>query len=93
MRVTLRIPLTLALAALCGAATAWTVAQPRAEDPPMGPAIFVGDTVLKPYDPHPALVTRVTRVDRPKYPVTDQRKKKGLRGRTGQNDRIEVAKS
>jgi predicted TIM-barrel fold metal-dependent hydrolase len=71
VRVTLRSPLTVALAALFGAATAWTIAQSRDEDPPMGQAIFVGDTVLKPYDPSPALVTRVTRVDRPKYPATD----------------------
>lgn len=37
----------------------------------MGQAIFVGDTVLKPYDPTPALVTKETRVDRAKYPATD----------------------
>jgi len=37
----------------------------------MGPAVFVGETVLKPYDPTPALVTKVTRVDRPKFPATD----------------------
>ena len=37
----------------------------------MGPAIFVGDTVLKPYDPTPALKTKETRVDRAKYPATD----------------------
>ena len=61
----------LVLAALAGAATAWSFAQPRAADPPMGPAIFVGDTVLKPYDPTPALVTKVTRVDRPRFPAID----------------------
>ena len=37
----------------------------------MGRAIFVGDTVLMPYDPTPALVTRETRVERAKYPATD----------------------
>ncbi len=37
----------------------------------MGQAIFVGDIVLKPYDPVPALVTPVTRVDRAKFPATD----------------------
>jgi predicted TIM-barrel fold metal-dependent hydrolase len=37
----------------------------------MGQAIFVGDTVLKPYDPTPALVTRETRVDKAKFPATD----------------------
>jgi predicted TIM-barrel fold metal-dependent hydrolase len=45
--------------------------QEREQDPPMGSAIFVGDTVLKPYDPTPALKTRETRVQRAKYPATD----------------------
>lgn len=69
--MTLRTPLVLCLGALLGGGTVWSVAQSREADPPMGPAIFVGDTVLKPYDPTPALVTKVTRVDRPKYPATD----------------------
>lgn len=56
---------------LVGTAAAWSLAQPREQDPPMGPALFVGDTVLKPYDPTPSLVTKETRVGRPKYPATD----------------------
>ncbi len=61
----------MVLAAAVGGAAAWTLAQPREQDPPMGAAIFVGDTVLKPYDPTPALVTRETHVARAKYPATD----------------------
>ena len=57
--------------ACLGGAVAWTLAQGRDQDPPMGQAIFVGETVLKPYDPVPALVTKATRVDRAKYPATD----------------------
>lgn len=60
-----------ALGACLGGAVAWAVAQEREQDPPMGQAIFVGDTVLKPYDPVPALVTKVTTVAKAKYPVTD----------------------
>lgn len=37
----------------------------------MGPAVFVGDTVLKPYDPTSSLTTRETQVDRARYPATD----------------------
>ncbi|MCC6163040.1 MAG: amidohydrolase [Acidobacteria bacterium] len=59
------------LGAGAGGAVAWSVAQEREKDPPMGQAIFVGDTVLRPYDPTPALVTKETRVDRAKYPATD----------------------
>ena len=54
-----------------GAMALLVAAQEREQDPPMGPAIFVGDTVLKPYDPTPALKTKETRVDRAKYPATD----------------------
>ena len=61
----------LAIVVAMSGLTAWAVAQPRDQDPPMGPAIFVGDTVLKPYDPTPALVTKETRVVRPRYPATD----------------------
>jgi predicted TIM-barrel fold metal-dependent hydrolase len=58
--------------AVGGAAMALLIAAPeRDQDPPMGQAIFVGDTVLEPYDPTPALTTRETRVDRAKYPATD----------------------
>lgn len=65
-------PLTVGMAGLVlGGAAAWTVAQEREPEPPMGQALFVGESVLKPYDPTPALVLRETRVDRPKYPATD----------------------
>ncbi len=66
-----RTVLAVVLVVVAGAAGVARVAQEREQDPPMGPAIFVGDTVIKPYDPTPALVTRETRVDRPKYPATD----------------------
>jgi predicted TIM-barrel fold metal-dependent hydrolase len=54
-----------------GAMALSMAAQERQQDPPMGPAVFVGDTVLKPYDPTPALTTRETPVARAKYPATD----------------------
>ena len=54
-----------------GALALLIAAQERDQDPPMGSAIFVGDTVLKPYDPRPSLRLKETRVDRPKYPATD----------------------
>ncbi len=37
----------------------------------MGPAVFVGDTGLKPYDPTSSLTTRETPVARARYPATD----------------------
>jgi len=61
----------LMVGAAIGGASGWTLAQEREQDPPMGPAIFVGDTALKPYDPTPALVTRETRVEKAKFPATD----------------------
>ncbi len=75
IRMSLQKPATWLVAMVTGVCIggvgAWTLAQDRDTDPPMGQAIFVGDTVLKPYDPVPALVTRVTRVDRAKFPATD----------------------
>ena len=68
---TARWLVAMAVVAGLGGAVGWSLAQEREQDPPMGQAIFVGDTVLKPYDPTPALVTRVTRVDRAKFPATD----------------------
>ncbi|HEY8548473.1 MAG TPA: amidohydrolase family protein [Vicinamibacterales bacterium] len=59
-----------AIAAVGVGAVAWA-AQPAGQDPPMGTAIFVGDTIVKPYDPTPALVTKETHVERPRYPATD----------------------
>lgn len=61
----------LMVGAAIGGASGLTLAQDREQNPPMGPAIFVGDTVLKPYDPTPALVTRETRVEKAKFPATD----------------------
>jgi predicted TIM-barrel fold metal-dependent hydrolase len=66
-----RMLAVLALGACLGGSVAWALAQDRDQDPPMGQAIFVGDTVLKPYDPVPSLVTRVTEVRRAKFPATD----------------------
>jgi len=54
-----------------GTLTAVIAQSPREQEPPMGQAVFVDDTIIRPYDPTPALVTRETRVDRPKYPATD----------------------
>lgn len=44
---------------------------PAPDETDLGPAVFVGDTIIKGYDPTPALVTPVTRVDKPKFPATD----------------------
>ncbi len=63
--------IVLAVLATVGGVATWTMAQPDAREPPMGQAIFVGDTVLKPYDPTPALVTDETPIARAKYPATD----------------------
>ncbi|BCS32180.1 hypothetical protein TBR22_A13900 [Luteitalea sp. TBR-22] len=61
----------LAIGACLGGGAAWSLGQDRDQDPPMGQAIFVGDTVLKPYDPVPSLVTTATDVRRAKFPATD----------------------
>jgi len=45
--------------------------RPPAADPDLGPAVYVGDDIIRRYDPTPALVTPVTLVARPKYPATD----------------------
>jgi uncharacterized protein len=44
---------------------------PRPAEPDLGPAVYVGDDIIRRYDPTPALVTQVTPVDRPKFPATD----------------------
>ena len=62
---------SIVVASAVSGATAWALAQSREPEPPMGTAIFVGDTVLKPYDPTPALVSPETPVARAKYPATD----------------------
>lgn len=56
---------------MLGALAVPQAAQDRGQDPPMGPAVFVGDTVLKPYDPTSSLTTRETPVARARYPATD----------------------
>jgi predicted TIM-barrel fold metal-dependent hydrolase len=63
--------LLVAVGAAAGGVGAWTVAQEREQDPPMGQALFVGDAVLKPYDPVPALTGKATDVSRPRFPATD----------------------
>ena len=67
----LRTLTLVAVGAIGGGLVAWASAQDREQDPPMGQALFVGDAVLKPYDPTPALVTRTTDVRKAKYPATD----------------------
>jgi hypothetical protein len=66
---------SLALAALVLGTSAVAHAQPPRPPAPdetdLGPAVYVGDTIIKNYDPTPALVTKVTHVPRPKFPVTD----------------------
>lgn len=60
------------LAVMCLGGVALGLAQtPREPEPEMGHAVYVGDTILRPYDPTPALVTKETRLDHPKYPATD----------------------
>lgn len=44
---------------------------PRSDQNDLGPAVYVGDTIIKRYDPTPALVTEVTPVARPAFPATD----------------------
>ena len=66
-----RIAVALMAGACLGGAAVWATTQPATQDPPMGQALFVGDQVIKPYDPVPTLVTRETRVDRAKFPATD----------------------
>ena len=74
-RNTFQNPLTALLLVAAGMAgggvVAWTAAQEREREPPMGQALFVGDDVIKPYDPVPSLVGKATDVARPKFPATD----------------------
>src|SRR5690606_25896273 len=44
---------------------------PRPDEDDLGPAVYVGDTIIKRYDPTPALVTKVTPVRTPALPATD----------------------
>ena len=53
------------------AVSAGALALRPADETNLGPAVFVGDTIIKGYDPTPALVTKVTPVLRPKFPATD----------------------
>lgn len=47
-------------------------AQPPASgEQDLGQAVYVGDTIIKRYDPTPALVTKVTPVPTPAFPATD----------------------
>lgn len=48
-----------------------TFAQDATTEPTSGRAAYVGDELIKDYDPQPALVTKETRVDKPKFPVID----------------------
>lgn len=44
---------------------------PAPDETDLGPAVYVGDTIIKSYDPTPKLVTNVTPVPRAKFPATD----------------------
>ena len=72
-RNTFQNPLTALLLVAAGMAgggvVAWTAAQEREREPPMGQALFVGDDVVKPYDPVSSLVGKATDVARPKFPA------------------------
>ncbi len=62
----------VALTFACGLVGTVSAQRPPAVDETdLGPAVFVGETIIKGYDPTPALVTKVTLVPRPKFPVTD----------------------
>lgn len=71
----------LLLLALCAAAIgaaglrladhAPLTAQQEPAEADLGPAVYVGDVILRRYDPTPALVTSVTPVERPGFPATD----------------------
>lgn len=62
----------VALTLLCGLVGTVSAQRPPAVDETdLGPAVFVGETIIKGYDPTPALVTKVTPVARPKFPATD----------------------
>jgi uncharacterized protein len=77
-RFTARTPLMVALAVLAAAAGLWLAGRDSLtaqESPPadqnLGQAVYIGDDIVRPYDPTPALVTRVTPVDRPRFAATD----------------------
>jgi uncharacterized protein len=61
----LRLPL------FCSWFAAVSMAQTTAPAGDAGRAVYVGDELLKGYDPKPQLVTKATRVDRPKFPAID----------------------
>ena len=62
----------VALTFACGLVGTVSAQRPPAVDETdLGPAVFVGETIIKGYDPTPALVTKVTPVPRPKFPATD----------------------
>lgn len=46
-------------------------ASAPAADPPAGQAVYVGEELLKEYRPRPALVTKQTRIDKPRFPAID----------------------
>lgn len=64
---------TLALTVVlsCSAIGALSAQRPQVDETDLGPAVYVGETIIKGYDPTPALVTKVTPVPRPKFPATD----------------------
>ncbi|WP_428940339.1 amidohydrolase family protein [Fontivita pretiosa] len=54
---------------LSSALIEFTAAQ--TSQPAAGRAVYVGEELLKDYDPLPALVTRQTPIDKPRFPVID----------------------
>ncbi|MGF1633307.1 MAG: amidohydrolase family protein [Phycisphaerae bacterium] len=53
------------------AAPAVTADPADPADPGLGQALYIGDELLKPYDPEPALVVPQNLVQKPKFPVID----------------------
>lgn len=74
-RTRLVVVFAAALAGVAGlrAAGQASPAAPASQnpEPDLGPAVYVGDAILRRYDPDPALVSKATIVHRAKFPATD----------------------
>ncbi len=64
-------PFALLFLALTAVGCGVSAQPPQGGEPDLGPAVYVGDTIIKRYDPDPALVTKVTPVRTPAFPATD----------------------
>jgi predicted TIM-barrel fold metal-dependent hydrolase len=69
-RTTVPLPGLLLLLS-CAAVAAAQTTRPAAAEPEIGTAVYVGGELLKDYQPEPALVTKQTRVDKPKFSAVD----------------------